>query len=196
MGTASVKYEIIHEAVSQKNSKVTVKELCELAGVSRSGYYKWLRAEESRKARDEQDRKDFEAILRAYRHRGYQKGARGIHMRLLHENPPMRMNVKKIRRIMKKFGLLCPIRKANPCRRMMKAMKTGNVADNLLQREFENHGPGKVLLRACLKSPCTPSGQVFSHHTASIFLEIRQDSRAKFPCLVGKSLPIRHTWRF
>ncbi len=51
-------------------------------------------------------------------------------------------------------------------------------------------------LRACLKSPCTPSGQVFSHHTASIFLEIRQDSRAKFPCLAGKSPPIRHTWRF
>lgn len=146
MGTASVKYEIIHEAVSPKNSKVTVKELCEIAGVSRSGYYRWLSAADSRKARDAQDRKDFEAILRAYRHRGYQKGGRGIHMRLLHENPPMRMNVKKIRRIMKKFGLLCPIRKANPYRRMMKAMKTSNVADNLLQREFEDHGPRKVLL--------------------------------------------------
>ncbi len=146
MGTASVKYEIIHEAVSQKNSKVAVKELCEIAGVSRSGYYRWLSAADSRKARDEQDRKDFEAILRAYRHRGYQKGARGIHMRLLHEDPPMRINVKKIRRIMKKFGLLCPIRKANPYRRMMKAMRTSNVADNLLQREFEDHGPRKVLL--------------------------------------------------
>lgn len=90
MGTASVKYEIIYEAVSPKNSKVTVKELCEIAGVSRSGYYRWLSAADSRKARDEQDRKDFETILGAYRHRGYQKGTRGIHMRLLHEDPPMR----------------------------------------------------------------------------------------------------------
>ncbi len=65
MGTVSVKYEIIHEAVSQKNSKVTVKELCEMAGVSRSGYYRWLSSAGSRKARGEQDRKDFEAILRA-----------------------------------------------------------------------------------------------------------------------------------
>lgn len=146
MGTPSVKYEIIYEAVSQKNSQVTVKELCEIAGVSRSGYYRWLDAADSRKAREEQDREDFAAILRAYRHRGYQKGARGIHMRLLHENPPRRMNVKKIRRIMKKFGLFCPIRKANPYRRMMKAMKTSNVADNLLGREFEDHGPRKVLL--------------------------------------------------
>lgn len=146
MGTSSVKYEIIYEVVSQKNSQITVKELCEIAGVSRSGYYRWLDAADSRKARDEQDRKDFEAILRAYRHRGYQKGARGIHMRLLHEGPPIRMNVKKIRRIMKKFGLFCPIRKANPYRRMMKAMRTSNVADNLLNREFEDHGPRKVLL--------------------------------------------------
>jgi len=109
-------------------------------------YYRWLGAADSRKARDEQDRKEFEAIVRAYRHRVYQKGARGIHMRLVHEDPPMRMNVKKIRRIMKKFGLLCPIRKANPYRRMMKAMKTSNVANNLLQREFEDHGPRNVLL--------------------------------------------------
>lgn len=146
MGTPSVKYEIIYEVVSQKNSQVTVKELCEIAGVSRSGYYRWLDAADSRKMREEQDRENFAAILRAYRHRGYQKGARGIHMRLLHENPPIRMNVKKIRRIMKKFGLFCPIRKANPYRRMMKAMKTSSVADNLLKREFEDHGPRKVLL--------------------------------------------------
>lgn len=146
MGTPSVKYEIIYEAVSQKNSRVTVKELCEIAGVSRSGYYRWLGAADSRKVRNEQDREDFSVILRAYRHRGYQKGARGIHMRLLHEDLPIRMNVKKIRRLMKKFGLFCPIRKANPYRRMMKAMKTSNVADNLLKREFEDHGPRKVLL--------------------------------------------------
>lgn len=146
MGTPGSNYELIRETVSQKNSRVTIKELCEIAGVSRSGYYRWLAAADSRKVRDEQDKKDFEVILRAYRHRGYQKGARGIHMRLLHENPPVRMNVKKIRRIMKKFQLFCTIRKANPYRRMMKAMKTSNAADNLLQREFDKHGPRKVLL--------------------------------------------------
>ena len=68
MGTPSVKYEIIYEVVSQKNSQVTVKELCEIAGVSRSGYYRWLDAADSRKARDERDKKDFETILRAYHH--------------------------------------------------------------------------------------------------------------------------------
>ena len=56
------------------------------------------------------------------------------------------MNPKKIRRLMHKFNLFCPIRKANPYRRMAKALRTNNVADNLLNREFESHGPRMVLL--------------------------------------------------
>lgn len=42
--------------------------------------------------------------------------------------------------------MFCPFRKANPYRRMAKAMKTGRVSDNLLHREFEAHGPRCVLL--------------------------------------------------
>ena len=47
---------------------------------------------------------------------------------------------------MHKYGLICPIRKANPYRRMAKAMKTNHIAGNLLNREFESHGPRMVLL--------------------------------------------------
>ena len=67
-------------------------------------------------------------------------------MHLLHQDPPIVMNIKKIRRLMNKYGLFCPIRKANPYRRMMKAMRTNTVADNELNREFTVHGPRKVLL--------------------------------------------------
>lgn len=56
------------------------------------------------------------------------------------------MNPKKIRRLMHKYGLLCPIRKANPYRRMAAALKTSNYADNLVKREFEQHGPRMILL--------------------------------------------------
>lgn len=61
-------------------------------------------------------------------------------------DPPIVMNVKKIRRLMKKYGLICNIRKANPYRRMAKAIKTNSVADNLVKREFEKYGPRKILL--------------------------------------------------
>lgn len=56
------------------------------------------------------------------------------------------MNVKKIRRLMKKYKLFCPIRKSNPYRKMAKALKTNNVAQNIVNREFELHGPRIVLL--------------------------------------------------
>ena len=143
---ASVKYAIIHEMTQRDNNLLNIVWLCNTAGVSRSGYYHYLETEELRQQREEQDRRDFLIILEAYQFRGYNKGARGIYMRLLHKDPPVHMNIKKIRRLMKKYGLFCPIRKANPYRRMAKALKTNNVAQNLLNREFEVHGPRTVLL--------------------------------------------------
>ena len=154
MGTTAEKFEIIRSTLSQSKNKLSVTSLCRIAGVSRSGYYNWLKAEETRRGRDEQDRSDFELILAAYYFRGYKKGARSIYMRLLHQEPPIRMNVKKIRRLMDKFGLVCPIRKANPYRRMLKAMRTSNVAENLLNREFTEFGPRKVLLTDITYIPC------------------------------------------
>ena len=118
MGIPRSKFEIINEVISQNGNKMTIKELCKIAGVSRSGYYKWLNTYEKRKRQDEKDKADFDLIVKAYYYKGYKKGARSIHMRLLHMKPSIRMNIKKIRRIMKKYNLLCPIRKANPYRRM------------------------------------------------------------------------------
>ena len=120
--------------------------LCEIAHVSRSGYYNWVNSEDIRNKKESHDQKSFELILQAYQYRGYDKGARGIYMRLIHMNPPVIMNIKKIRRLMKKYNLFCPIRRANPYRRMAKALKTNNVADNILNREFKLHGPRMVLL--------------------------------------------------
>ena len=67
-------------------------------------------------------------------------------MNLIHQEEPIVMNLKKIRRLMKKYNLVCPIRKANPYRRMAKAIKTSNVADNLVNRKFTEYGPRKILL--------------------------------------------------
>ncbi|MFP3153862.1 IS3 family transposase [Lachnospiraceae bacterium ZAX-1] len=96
--------------------------------------------------REVKDQQDFLSIVEAYRHSGYGKGARSIYMRLLHMNPPVALNIKKIRRLMKKYGLFCPIRKANPYSRMAKTMATADATPNLLNRECETHVPRKVLL--------------------------------------------------
>jgi len=143
---ASAKYSIIQEMTLRDNNLLNIVWLCDAAGVSRSGYYHYLKTEGLRQQREENDRHDFLIIVEAFKFRGYAKGARGIYMRLLHMIPPVHMNIKKIRRLMKKYGLFCPIRKANPYRRMAKALRTNNVAPNLLNREFEDHGPRAVLL--------------------------------------------------
>ena len=84
MDSAGERFAAIQEALADRKNILTVKELCELAGVSRSGYYNWVRSERARETREQRDRADFEWILEAYRFRSYAKGARGIHMRLLH----------------------------------------------------------------------------------------------------------------
>lgn len=144
MERTSFRFSAIRAALAEESNVLTVTELCEIAGVSRSGYYGWLKAERLRQKREEQDRADFQLILDAYQFRGYDKGVRGIHMRLLHTG--VRMNPKKIRRLMRRYKLFCPVRKANPYRRLQKAIRTNNTADNLVNREFEIHGPRSILL--------------------------------------------------
>ena len=139
-----VKYALILDAVMQEGNQLKINKMCEIAGVSRSGYYGWLDAADTRKARDAADRKDFDLILDAYRYRGYAKGYRGIHMRLLHMG--IIMNLKKIRRLMRKFGLRCPIRQRNPYKEMMRNLQTSHVAPNVVNRDFRSRGPRKVLL--------------------------------------------------
>ena len=138
-----IKFSLIQKAVQDANNHLSISLLCEMAGVSRSGFYAWIDGEPLRKTKEEKDRRDFDIVLEAYRYR-YPKGARGIYMHLLHHN--ICMNIKKIRRLMDKYGLRCPIRKLNPYRQMAKAMKTSNVAPNLVNRNFRQYGPRKILL--------------------------------------------------
>lgn len=140
-----IKFELIQTALLKENNVLTVSRLCEIAGVSRSGYYAWINSAPRREAKEEQDKRDFERIVEAYRFRGYAKGARGIYMRLLH-TPEGVMNLKKIRRLMNKYGLKCPFRKPNPYRQMQRDMMTNNRFPNVVNREFLQAGMRKVLL--------------------------------------------------
>lgn len=139
-------YEIIHATASAEGNKIPVNTLCDIAGVSRPGYYAWVAAADEREERELRDREDFELILKAYKMRGYSKGAKGIKMALEHMNPPVVMNLKKIHRLMNKYGLICPTRRHNPHKIMAQALKESYVAGNILNREFESYGPRVVLL--------------------------------------------------
>lgn len=64
---ARVKYALIHEAVQRDGNLLNIRWLCRIAGVTRSGYYAWIKAAPARERRDEADREDFALVLEAYR---------------------------------------------------------------------------------------------------------------------------------
>jgi len=124
-----------------------VSYLCKLIGVSRSSYYNYYtdKAKQNRAARDRADEEVKEIILKAFHFRRRKKGARQIKMTLKNQFN-ITYNLKRIRRIMKKFNIVCPVRKANPYRRMAKATQEHRTCPNLLQRQFKQGIVGKVLL--------------------------------------------------
>ncbi len=109
--------------------------MCKELHVSRSGYYNYLNYQNNPTIKEVKDQEDFKSIKQPYDYKNLHKCARQI-----------KMNLNKIRCLMKKYGLYCPIRKANPYRRMIKAMKTNNYAFNKLNRNFKSSKPGEHLL--------------------------------------------------
>lgn len=124
-----------------------ISYLCNISGVSRSGYYRYFSSAtiEKRKSNEIKDLESKENILKAYNFKNRKKGAKQIKM-TLKNNFNINYNLKRIRRIMKKYNIVCPHRKSNPYRRMMKATKEHTVLPNLLNRKFKQESPGKVLL--------------------------------------------------
>lgn len=124
-----------------------ISYLCRILRVSRSGYYNYF-SSKSQKAREKRFMKDEsvrDIILKAFNFKRRKKGARQIKMTLQGQFGIL-YNLKRIRRIMKKYDIVCPVRKANPYRRMMKATQEHRVLPNLLNRHFKQNIPGKVLL--------------------------------------------------
>lgn len=68
-------YEIIKELVQKYDEKAQVKHLCEIAKVSRSGYYNYFseKSIENRNKKENQDEKDRDIILDAFNRHGYKK---------------------------------------------------------------------------------------------------------------------------
>ena len=48
MNESSQIFEVIYDTLQQSDNSLTVKVMCSTAGVSRSGYYAWLKASDSR----------------------------------------------------------------------------------------------------------------------------------------------------
>jgi len=111
-----------------------VNILCNLARVSRGGYYKWLaQADEPDK-----DHPHFLRIKEVFDKGKGKFGWRNIKMRL----PDM--NHKKIQRIMRKYELVANVRRKNPYRAIRKKTMEHRIFPNKLKRAFKQSQPFMV----------------------------------------------------
>ena len=108
--------------------------LCELADVSRSGYYRWL----GRADAPDKDYRDYLKIKEVFDTGRGKYGWRSLKMRLAS------MNHKKIQRIMRKYSLVATVRKKNPYKAIMKKRMEHRVFPNKLQRNFQQSRPYAV----------------------------------------------------
>ncbi|THE11617.1 IS3 family transposase [Bacillus timonensis] len=138
-------FQLIKETIDQNGFTRMTKYYCDLTGVSRSGYYSFLDAYEVRLEKERVDIEARDIILKAFNRRGYKKGSRSIKM-ILENDFNIKYSRKKIQRIMRKYNIVCPHRKPNPYKKIAKATKEHQVVPNMLNREFKQGVPGKVLL--------------------------------------------------
>jgi putative transposase len=105
--------------------------LCDIARVSRSGYYRWLEhADETDKDYD-----DYLLIKKIFDKGKSKYGWRQVQMGLKREKN-ITMNHKKIIRIMKKYRLVAKIRRRNPYKAIMKKTAEHRTFPNQLDRVF------------------------------------------------------------
>jgi len=112
----------------------SVVMLCEIAEVSRAGYYKWkasLSAREQRKERDADLKEHILAIHRLRPYFGY------IRMCTALRREGLLVNRKKVRRLMRELGIRSVIRKKRP----NAGRKPSVVFDNVLNRDFQASEP-------------------------------------------------------
>lgn len=121
-----------------KKIGLSVESLCQIAKVSRSGYYVWLNQADE----PDKDHADYLQINEIFRHGKAKYGWRTIQMKLLEKG--VVMNHKKITRLKNKYHLVTKIRRHNPYKTIMKKSLEHRTCENVLDRAFDVLTPFKV----------------------------------------------------
>lgn len=125
--------------------KYTVKQILSLLGVPRASYYAALKDGYGKATmeRNEQDKQDANLIRQVMEYKGFGKGSRQIYTMLPYLTGK-RLGLKKIRRIMKQYGIASSIRVSK--KPTGGAVLRENVKPNLLRRRFRLYRPNEVRL--------------------------------------------------
>jgi len=118
--------------------KRDIELLCNIAEVSRSGYYRWLKTADD----TDKDYDDYLLVKEIFEAGKSRYGWRQIRMNLERKKKII-MNHKKIIRIMRKYDLVAKIRRRNPYKAIMKKTAEHRTFENKLDRNFNQIIPHK-----------------------------------------------------
>lgn len=138
--------EMVEEMAEKYHLHNGVKALCEALDLPRSDYYYWKSTKEKRQEREERDMETLFFVQEAFNGcRYYKKGSRSIRM-ILHREYHINYNRKRIRRIMHKYGIVCPMKTRNPYKGIWKATKEDKIVPNKVKRRFKTGTARKLFL--------------------------------------------------
>ncbi|STD23900.1 IS3 family transposase [Enterococcus mundtii] len=128
-------YQTISSLHEEKNYSIT--QLCQLAGIARSSYYKWVKWQPSKK--EMANRKLTKEIKKKY---DSKKGAIGYRQIRMQINRKLKKQYSRNRyyRLMKAIGIKAVIKKKRPT--YIKSMEA-HVAENVLNRKFVAKKPNQ-----------------------------------------------------
>lgn len=139
--------KIIEETVETYGKAINIKALCENLQLPRSTYYYYKASKENRQRREKADQEALYFIQKAYDHSGkyYHKGSRSLRM-VLKNDYDIIYNRKKIQRIMRKYQLKCPVKKARPYDKRKNDGQESKIAPNRVKRAFKPGEARKLFL--------------------------------------------------
>lgn len=128
--------------LKSKDPDLNISAACEALEVSRSGYYDWVAATDARAQREAADESARDLVAKALAYRGFRKGSRQVAY-CLFRTQGVRMNRKKVQRLMRKYGLIT-LKKKRPYRHIG-SDGLPKVADNVVNRNFKQGAARRVL---------------------------------------------------
>ncbi|MBK5447587.1 IS3 family transposase [Bacillus sp. TH22] len=130
------KFEVIHEMTK---TGYTVTILCDIAGVTRSGYYKWIKRHTTPSKKQSEDIEIKKKILECHKKLRGIYGYRRIQV-WLKATYNLHLNHKRIQRLMSELGIKAVIRKKRPYYGKKEAYV---ISENHLNREFQASKPNE-----------------------------------------------------
>ena len=141
-----------YRVIERFKGKYSIKDMCRIFGVSRSGYYDWRKRQDM----PNKDQWLIDLIVQAQKESKQTYGHRRIQRWLLNKHNKY-VNLKAILRVMRRYNLLSQIRRVRPYMRYQKAL---HKYPNILSRQFNQIEPNRFWVTDITYIP-TAKGMVY-----------------------------------